>query len=337
MIFDFLELQGAEPVWTPSGGIKALTICHGGDSHKMEWSQEHGFHCWTNCGSMDIFSLIEHIFNMSDFSKVVRKVQELFNVGGVRTGFYETSISETDNSLNPMNRIKPKTTEDIELKIFDKKVLDIFYNGFPREWAEESITATAAYEFDIKQDPLNQRTIIPQFDINNNLIGIRARNFSKEALEGGFKYTPIRVGGVDYRFTTGQNLYGLSVNKENIEKYKYAVVFEGEKSVLKMNSWFDNSTAVSMNGSNFTEYHLALLKSLNIDAIYFAFDKEFHGNYEGRQYLKKVRSIIQKARGVIGDVYLIWDTDGLLEYKDSPVDQGKKVYEELKRKAVKIK
>ena len=51
-------------------------------------------------------------------------------------------------------------------------------------------------------------------------------------------------------------MYGLNVNKDNIKKYKYAIVFEGEKSVLKMGSWYEDSTAVAMNGSNFSEYQL---------------------------------------------------------------------------------
>lgn len=336
MIYDFFESNGGEPNWTPTGGIKALTLCHGGDSHKLEWSPEYGFHCWTNCGGMDIFGVIGNIFDIDEFSVKVKKVKELFHVSGFQEGFHKTEIS-VESDLNPMSRIQTKTIEDITLKTFDDSVLQTFYNGFPISWELEGINFRASEQFGIKQDPLNQRTIIPQFNIDNELIGIRARNFSEQSLERGFKYVPIKVGGVDYRFNTGQNLYGLNVNKTNIEKYGYAIVFEGEKSVLKMNSWYDESTAVSMNGSQFTEYHLALLKSLNIEQIYFAFDKDFHGNFEGRRYYEKIRSIIQKARGVIGDVFLIWDSTGLLDYQDAPVDQGKEVFETLKGKAIKIK
>lgn len=336
MVFDFLEAHGAEPRWNKENHIEAITVCHQGHKHKLEYSDEYGFNCWTNCGHMDIFGLIERIFSLSDFSDVVKKVKEIFNITGFQTGFHKNEIVNTVSNLNPMSHIKTKTIDDIELKVFDRRVLDTFYDGFPKAWEEEGINYNAVQEFGIKQDILNQRTIIPQFNIDGNLIGIRARNFSEKALERGFKYTPIKVAGVDYRFNTGQNLYGLSVNKKNIDKYKYVVVFEGEKSVLKMNSWYDDSTAVSINGSNFTEYHLALLKSLNIEKIFFAFDKEYHGNFEGRRYYEKIRSIIQKSRGVIGDVYLIWDVNGLLEYKDAPVDQGKEVFETLKREAIKI-
>lgn len=335
MIFDFLEQSGAEPKWNQNGGITARTICHDGDSHKLDWSPEHGFMCWTNCGHMDIFSLIEHIFDIVDFTEAVNKVKEIFGLGSFQEGFRKTSVVVSD--LNPMTNIKPKTVEDINLKKFDVGVLNSFYNGFPSSWEDEGINGFAANKFMIRQDPLNQRTIIPQFDIDNNLIGIRARNFSEQALKNGFKYTPIKYNGIDYKFSTSQNLYGLNVNKDSIKKYKYAIVFEGEKSVLKMGSWYEDSTAVAMNGSNFSEYQLDLLKSLGIEKIYFAFDKDFHGNFEGRQYYKKIRSIIQKARGVIGDVYLIWDSHGLLGYKDSPVDQGKEVFEKLKNEAVLIK
>lgn len=335
MIFDFLNELGAEPEFQPNGNIKAITICHGGDSHKLEWSPIYGFHCWTNCGAMNIFSLFMNIYTL-DFGKSVNKVKQVFNVNDFSFGFKEHT-SVIDNDLNPIKALKKKTIEDIDLKVFDDKVLNSFYPGVPQSWVDEGITIEGASQFNIRQDPLDQRTIIPQYNMNGDLIGIRARNFSKESLDRGFKYVPIKYNGIDYRFLTGQNLYGLNVNKENIKKYKYAIVFEGEKSVIKMNSWYNDSTAIAVNGSNFTEYQLAILKTFNLDRIYFAFDKDFVGAYASRPYLEKIKSVVSKAKGVLGDVYLIWDTKGLLGLKDSPVDQGKEVFEQLKKGAFKLK
>lgn len=338
MIFDFLDKSGAEPKVDNQQHIHAITICHGGDSHKLEWSQEFGFRCWTNCGHMDIFQFIQHVFDIDDFSTAVNKVKEIFNISGFIVGGFRQlgNVSVSDNNLNPMNNIKHVTLDDIDLKVFDDSVLNTFYKSYPESWAKEGITKKGANKFNIRMDILNQRAIIPQYDIDNNLIGIRARNFSETALERGFKYTPIKIGNIDYKFQTGMNLYGLNVNKYAIKTYKYAIIFEGEKSVIKMNSWYDEPTAVAMNGSNFTEYHLQLLKSLGVDRVYFAFDKDFHGNYEGREYLKKVKSIVKKAKNILGDVYLIWDSFGRLDYKDSPVDKGKEVFETLKKEAVKL-
>ncbi|WP_161627575.1 hypothetical protein [Metaclostridioides mangenotii] len=43
---------------------------------------------------------------------------------------------------------------------------------------------------------------------------------------------------------------------------------------------------------------------------------------------EKIVRMIQDIKGLV-KVTLIWDTKGLLDYKDSPIDNGKKIFEEL--------
>ena len=58
-IITLLNELGAEP-YEQNGQIIARTVCHHGDSHKRYYySDTQMFHCYTNCGSFDIFELIQ--------------------------------------------------------------------------------------------------------------------------------------------------------------------------------------------------------------------------------------------------------------------------------------
>ena len=40
-------------------------------------------------------------------------------------------------------------------------------------------------------------------------------------------------------------------------------------------------------------------------------------------------------RGIV-DVYVIWDTNNILDYKDSPSDKGKKIFEQLYKERIRL-
>ena len=71
----------------------------------------------------------------------------------------------------------------------------------------EEIAALNERKYNIKYDIVNNRIIIPHFDIDNNLIGIRCRNLSPQAEA---KYCPIYLENKWYPF-----IVNLTTRKEH--------------------------------------------------------------------------------------------------------------------------
>ena len=106
-----------------------------------------------------------------------------------------------------------------------------------------------------------------------------------------------------YNHPLGFNLYNLNNSKENIRKIKKAIIFEGEKSCLLYQSYFgiDNDISVAVCGSNLTNYQVQLLKSLDINEIVIAFDKQWResGDNEFKGWVKKLKDINKKFSSII--------------------------------------
>ena len=79
-IFALLEEFGAEPRFD-GDNIVARTICHNGDSHKMYYYiNSQMFHCYTNCGTFDVFELVKKVKNINDFYSCVLFVVQKFKI-----------------------------------------------------------------------------------------------------------------------------------------------------------------------------------------------------------------------------------------------------------------
>ena len=115
------------------------------------------------------------------------------------------------------------------------------------------------------------------------------------------------------------NAYGIDKNKESIKEYKKCIIFEAEKSVLKMDSIYGNNPSVAVGGSSVSEYQLNLLKVNGCEKVYLAFDRE-----EGEKWENKLNL----------ECYIIEDKNGkYLDLKQSPIDRGEFAFLELYRSA----
>lgn len=112
----------------------------------------------------------------------------------------------------------------ISLTIFK----DDFLKNLPRPkilpWLKEGITQTVLDIHNICYDAKNQGIIIPHYDINNQLIGIRERTLLKENENKG-KYIPATINGKMYNHPLSFNLYNINISKKNIQNIKKAIIF----------------------------------------------------------------------------------------------------------------
>ena len=104
------------------------------------------------------------------------------------------------------------------------------------------------------------KIVIPHFDIQGRLIGIRARTLNKEEAEKYGKYRPIQIGDITYSHQLQFNLYGIYEHQNGIKKRRQAIIAEAEKSVMLDDGYYGElSNTVACCGSIFNKYHISLL------------------------------------------------------------------------------
>ena len=333
-VFDLVNELGGEPIMG-NGLFTAKTICHGGDSHKLYYyPNTHLFHCYTGCGdtSFDIYDLILRVNKINgienfSLSKAIIFVAKYFGYTSETFDFEDNQDSIEDwKIINNFKRNKEKNASQIiELKIYDNKILNHLPRPFITSWYKEGITFEVMNNKGICYDPLYEGIVIPHYDINGNLIGIRERTLIKENEIYG-KYRPAIINGKMYNHPLSFNLYNLNFSKNNIKTTQKAIIYEGEKSCLKHASYFgeENDISVACCGSNLINYQVKLLLSLDVKEIIIAFDKQYQeiGDEEWQKWVIKLKTIYNKYNGYCNISYL-FDKEKLLQYKSSPIDEGR--------------
>lgn len=305
--------------------IQLPTVCHGGSSHKLYYYKNtKKLVCFTNCGTMDIFRFVSKVKGISN--------KEAFKL--IVTGFDVESSHDVQVEYNPSDKFE-RATESVhkDVKSIDNNVLNHFYPFAIEKWKEENINYDTQHKFEIRYSIEDNAIIIPHRDQDGNLVGIRQRNLNRESVDRGIKYVPTRLNGTVFKYPTGENLYGYFYNKEEIIKSKKIILFEAEKSVMMMDTFYnDNNYSVALSGHNLSKSQIDFLYTLPVDEIIIGLDKDYKDDdIETKQALEEL--IIKKYRRLTNrfNVSVLWDNDNLLGYKDSPTDQGKEIFDQLMR------
>lgn len=311
--------------------VRFLTMCHNEDPYEASYKlylykDTKELHCYTSCGHMSLYDLIMELKGIT-FAESVEFVKQYFHIGEVGI----KKFGRTEEERKPMEivpYVKKKVDFNEKLPIADKCVLNTLINYHAVEWLQEDISHKTMDLYNIKFDLYTNSIIIPHNNIDGNLVGIRQRNLGKKQIEIGRKYVPFVCLSTNqqFRHKLSMNLYGLDINKERIQQSKKAIVFEAEKSVLKMDSVFGINPSVSVCGSTISEYQLNLLRQLGVEEIYIAFDKE---EDKGESWKKKMNKLYKRIVENDFKCFVIEDTDNLLDNQESPIDKGKKIFLEL--------
>lgn len=355
-VLDFVAELGGEPIMH-NNFFTAKTICHGGEAHKLYYYENtHLFRCYTECDStFDIFELVVKIkTNNGEKKKVSQQTNEgrvlinrdwnlydaveyvafYFGISADAGDFFEIQGQLQDwNILTDYEKNNQIQLEQqiVELEVFDDSILKYFPRPHISPWEEEGIKYEVLLNRGISYDPIHEGIIIPHYDIDNNLIGIRERTLIIEEEKYG-KYKPAIINGKMYNHPLGFNLYNLNNSKHNIELIKKAIIFEGEKSPLLYASYFgaDNDISVACCGSSLITYQVKLLISLGVEEIIIAFDKQFKeiGDDEWKRWKNKLIGIHNKY-GAYVQISFLFDKKSQLNYKDSPIDQGPDIFMNL--------
>lgn len=335
------------------------SICHHKDAENHSpklylYKSSKSFYCYSCSSSFDIFGLIQQrqkiLGENSTFPYAIKYVCDMCHIDSgdiqITTKSNICNWQEDYNKYINYKNIKHKG------KIYDKSILNMLEDKYYQGWIDENISVETMEKFGIKWYQYKQQIIIPVFSEQGDFVGLHARNLNPEAIEKGYKYMPMESLTQDYRFDTSSVLYGLNVNKENIRNNKTVILFESPKSVLQMEDILDENISVALFGMNLQRERVKMLVQY-ADHFIIALDKQYHQMYkdgvycdengnevkvyteEFKTYIKIINRIIKLLKPY-GTIDLILDKEELLDYKDSPSDKGKEIWEKLWKEKINV-
>ena len=335
-VINLLLSLGADRYKETADAIIFPTICHNVDAAEASmklyyYKNTKLFYCYTADGGMNIFKLLEHIYKTREieydwYNDIYLPIINCTPGKGIE-GFTSSRPELLKNKYEKRKR-------NIILPEYPEGVLDVFIKEYPSQWLEEGISKEAMDKFNIKFSISQNKIIIPHYDVNNRLVGIRGRALNEWEVENIGKYMPVQIEQIWYKHPLSLNLYGLNKNLQAIKQNKKVFIFEAEKSVLQFESFNQPNCAVAVCGSSLNKFQLdILIRECSPDEFVICFDRE---KEEGDKYFNKLWKICEKYHNY-GNFSFIYDREGLLELKDSPSDKGEDVFNKLLDRRVIVK
>ena len=343
-VIKLLAILGSEEYKKSPDGTTLIfkTVCHHGDSYKLYYYiNDKLFHCYTDCGdSFDIYELVRRSKDCA-FYEAVSFINEIFGLRGRRKeGFEKAEPNFTDDweIFQKYHRLRRKK-ENPDYKIYSESLLDYYTKAYPIEWLNEGITKEAMDKFNIRFDIANNKIVIPHYDLNGNLIGIRGRALNQDEIDAGKKYMPCIINkNTILKHPIQFNLYGYYQNRSAISRAKKVVIFEAEKSVLKCEGFYGNNNfTVAVCGNHISSYQRSMILNLGVKEVMIAFDRDYHeaSKEEAYDYANKILNIAYTFCPYV-TTYVLWDKENILGYKDSPADKGQEVLEKLMKQKYEV-
>lgn len=207
-----------------------------------------------------------------------------------------------------------KQKDDMEIKVYSEDILQDYENSPNLLWLKDGISLAVQRKWNVGYDVDSQRITFPIRTPTGEIMAIKGRaNFELSEFEPKYLYL--------YNGPMSQTLFGFSENFEYLYEGNI-LVFESEKSVLKLDSWgYNNAVALGSNSLSTTQ--AKLLMSLNPRSITFMLDNNLplentKRNVEVLQAFCKMRTLDIK--------YWNWEYNLDLDEKMAPCDDSKEEF-----------
>lgn len=314
------------------------TICHNelGTEASMKlyyYKENKRFHCYTECGdTFNIFELVKRVFTINNYNNGAFTFATILDFCLKSCGITDSDELQVKENRYVSKKDKYERKQRMmDLPTYNNKLINLFSQYYPHEWLDEHISKAAMDKFNIRYSISQNKIIIPHYNIDGNLIGIRGRALNEDEIINYGKYMPVMIEETTYSHPLSQALYGLNFTKDAMAAAGTVILFEAEKSVLLYESYFENNISAAVCGSNFNKVQLEiLLKNVKPTEIIICFDKEYTmaGAPDGQKYFSKLWDLCQKYSHYC-HISFVFDREQLLGLKDSPIDRGKEVFEKL--------
>lgn len=218
-----------------------------------------------------------------------------------------------------------------QLSEYNRNIIDTLPPLYPQAWIDEGISEETMEKYQIRYYERCNQTVIPCFDEEARLIGVRVRNWDEDKVAEA-KYMPlITLDGTCYKFNTNQVFYGINYNKPEIERTGKVIIVESEKAVMKLDTYMGrHNIALGMYGSNLGIQRRNQLLKMGVNTVSYVVDNDFIGQDDEffEQWREKIRHFIKLWDGFCR-VEIVWDNLGLLGPKENATDRTKEVWEQL--------
>ena len=218
-----------------------------------------------------------------------------------------------------------------QLSEYNRNIIDTLPPLYPQAWIDEGISEETMDKYQIRYYERCNQTVIPCFDDEARLVGVRVRNWDKDRVEQA-KYMPlVTLDGQCYKFNTNQVFYGINYNKPEIERTGKVIIVESEKAVMKLDTYMGrHNIALGMYGSNLGVQRRNQLLKMGVNTVSYVVDNDFIGQDDEffEQWREKIRHFIKLWDGFCR-VEIVWDNLGLLGPKENATDRTKEIWEQL--------
>lgn len=262
-------------------------------------------------------------------------IKNYFHCGGAEAvkrlseyaGIDSKSITATSKLLATTVCKKFKLTRSTEKaishKFFDEKCMERYEKCEEKlaVWRREGISRQSLDKFQVYYDRFSDRLVYPIRDLSGRIVNIGGRTLDpswKEKKLRKYTYFSGWGGGMSV-------VYGLFENLEAIKRRKEVIIFEGCKSVLMADTWGIHNCGALLT-SHLSAAQLKILAKLGVRVV-FALDKDVRVRDDHN--ISKLKQFV--------NVEYIHDFTDALEDKDSPVDRGFLIFEQLYNNRLKLK
>lgn len=240
-IKDILGQFNVEPVEETESEIIFPTCDHnleGGSPKLFYYKNTKLFRSYTDDEQkvFDIFSLLQKMMKLRGRDISLKQAIQMCdlnideNITSLVEKDYSKSSADDIRYMQQLNSTYIPNIDELQFKVYNKDILRKFnfdYIGL-MPWVQEGIGIESLQKFNIKYDSYRNAIVIPNFDYEGKLIGVRERFLKQEDILKG-KYRPLYDNGVLYNHPTGRTFYGIYENNKNIERKKTVVIFEGKR------------------------------------------------------------------------------------------------------------
>ena len=272
----------------------------------------------------DIFNLVSYIvfderenFNGTLY-KSVNYIEDLFGWSDIYDGIQIETIDYVKPlkdlySYGALQHYEPN-------KPISEDVFKNFIHLPCKDWYDEGISILTQKEFGVAFDPWTHRIVFPYHNQYGQLVGIKGRAFEKDVHDYNPKYK------YPYPCNINVELFNYHRAKKYIDEQKQVIIFEGEKSVMKMHTHGIFNT-VALGSSSISEHQASLFPGYKEIEIVLAYDND-----------KTPQEIIHEAEPLDhgNTITFLYDADNLLGEKDSPIDKGIEIFDKLFEKRYNI-
>ena len=271
----------------------------------------------------DIFNLVSFLHFDIEISKLQEDlpnakhfVCELFGWSEFLKGRKGILVKKKDYTacLKALLGDRKKKIEIKNNPIYSEDIMDEFYyRGNPichQGWIDEGISTTTQKIYGVGFDLESKRVAFPLRNRFGQIVGVKGR-IMKDEDDPERKYLYL------YRCNNRYEWFNWYIAHTHIIQHKRVYIFESEKSSMKAFE-YGIYNALSIGASDITPEQALMVKQLGIDVeIVLCYDKGI-----------TIDNIKRQAELFEGrKVKAIYDTDDLLQDKNSPIDEG---YEKFK-------